>query len=503
VSASTGKVAARRGWKWAALPWAVAVVFIVITAPRLDILRPNVDEGVYIQQARLVRQGEVPYVDFFYHQTPLYLYALAGFGTLGADSLAGYRLFSLLASALTGVLLYHAGHRLQDRSTGLLAQLAFYAAPLQVYAFLALPNALTALLAAAGVFAILMRPGLSWALLAGLSLSLAVLVKPLAVPVVLGLGLSLILVRGERRKLPALAASGLATGLAAWFFLHGATGGAFTRVLELQAQRYSGRSGFELMAHYEDFRKAVIARGATTPTSWNLSEHSRAFLSGGLTNGNFFLLLAAAASPFLWNRRMPRPLLAGVSLWLAAAVWFSVFVWEPIWDHYFVLYLPPLALFASITLKASLGAKRWWARAFALLLLAGCTVLGHSQRFTDPLWYRQARAAGMKARGRELFTFNPLVHVVAGTRPACGLIDPLNVYGEHAIAALDPRSPLKRFQITAKDVVACLGDEIPVVIDDYAFWFLEPPVLAHLKRTPGRLIFFGPDARRRFESTKP
>jgi 4-amino-4-deoxy-L-arabinose transferase-like glycosyltransferase len=503
VSASTGEVAARRGWKWAALPWAVAVVFIVITAPRLDVLRSNVDEGVYIQQARLVRQGEVPYVDFFYHQTPLYLYALAGFGTLGADSLAGYRLFSLLASALTGVLVYHAGQRLQDRSTGLLAQLAFYAAPLQVYAFLALPNALTALLAAAGVFAILLRQGLVWALLAGLFLSTAVLVKPLAVPVVLSLVLLLVLVRSERRKLPALAASGLATGLAAWFLLHAATDGAFTRVLELQARRYSGKSGFELMASYADFRKAVIARGATTPTSWNVSEHSRAFLGGGLTNGNFWLLLAAAASPFLWKGRMQRPLLAGLSLWLLAAVWFSVFVWEPIWDHYFVLYLPPLALFAGITLKASLGARRWWARAFALLLVVGCTLLGHSQRFTDPLWYRQARAAGMRARGRELFTFNPLIHVVAGTRPACGLIDPLNVYGEHAIATLDPESPLRQFQITAEDLVTCLGDDTLVVIDDYAFWFLEPPLFAHLKRTPERLIFFGPDARRRFESRKP
>ena len=486
-----------------AVPWAVAVVFIVITAPRLDVLRPNVDEGVYIQQARLVRQGQAPYTGFFYHQTPLYLYALAGFGSLGADSLEGFRLLSLLASALTGVLVYHAGRRLLDRSTGVLAQLAFYAAPLQVYGCLALPNALMGLLTAASVFAILLRRGLAWTLLGGLGLTIAVLVKPLAVPVVLSLVLTLILVRTERRKLKALAASGLATGLAAWLFLHAATAGGFTKVLRLQAGRYSGRSGFELMAHYGGFRDAMRARGATTPTSWNLSEHSRAFLSGGFTNGNFWLLLAAIASPFFWNRAMPRPLLAGLFLWLLAAVWFSLFVWEPIWDHYFVLYLPPLALLASVTLKASVGARRWWARPLALVLVAGCTVLGHTQRFTDPLWYRQARAVGKLVRGRELFSFNPLIHVVGQVRPACGLIDPLNVYGEHAIAALDtgrPESPLKRFQITAEELVTCLGDKTPVVIDDYAFWFLEPPVLAHLKRTPHRLIFFGPDARRRFES---
>ncbi len=363
------------------------------------------------------------------------------------------------------------------------------------------PNALTGLLTAAGVFAVILRPGLGWTLLGGLCLTAAVLVKPLAVPVVLALLLTLIIVRAERRKLPALVASGLASGLAAWFFLHVATGGGFTEMLRLQAQRYSGRSGFELMAHYADFRDAMTARGVSTPTGWNWSEHSRAFLSGGFTNGNFWLVLAAIASPFLWKRypHLPRPLLAALVLWLLAAVWFSLFVWEPIRDYYFVLYLPPLALAAGISLKASLGARRWWARAMAFLLLVGCTVLGHTQRFTDPLWYRQARAVGKQARGHELFTFNPLIDVVAGTPPACGLIDPLNVYGEHAIAGLDPDSPMKRFQITAEDLVRCLGDETRVVIDDYAFWFLEPPVLAYLKRTPHRLIFFGPAARRRFE----
>lgn len=491
-----------REGSWRALPWAVAVLFIVITAPKLDVLRPNVDEGVYILQARLVRQGEVPYEDFFYHQTPLYLHALAGFGSLGVDTVAGYRFVSLLASALTGVLVFHAGRRLGDGVTALLGQLAFYAAPIQVYGMLALPNAVTALLSAAGVLSVLLGGGFGWSLLGGFLLATAVLVKPLAVPVVLALVAALVLVPGERRKLPALVAGGLATGLAAWLMLHLATGGGFTEVLRLQAQRYSGRSGFELMAHYGDFRAAMETRGATTPTSWNWSEHTGAFLRGGFTNGNFWLLLAALASPFSRRRPWPRPLLVVLVLWLAATVWFSLFVWEPIWDHYFVLYLPPLALFAGVTLKACLGVRRRWKKPLAYLFIAGCTVLGHTQRFVDPYWYRQARAVGQQVQGRDLFTFNPLIHVVAGTRPACGLIDPLNVYGEHAIAGLDPDGPMSRFRITAGDLVACLGEDTRVVIDDYAFWFLEPPVLAHLKRTPHRLIFFGPDARRRFQATK-
>ena len=81
----------------------MGLLFIVLSASNLDILRPNVDEGVYILQSRLVRQGDVPYVDFFYHQTPLYLYILAAFSRLGNDSVTLYRCLSLFATALSGV----------------------------------------------------------------------------------------------------------------------------------------------------------------------------------------------------------------------------------------------------------------------------------------------------------------------------------------------------------------------------------------------------------------
>lgn len=317
---------------------------------------------------------------------------------------------------------------------------------------------------------------------------------------VLGLGLALLWIPSERWKFAAVVGSGVAFGLAAWLFLHARTGGGFTEVLRLQTQRYSGKSGFELMAHYDGFREAMEARGVTSATGWNLSEHSRAFLSGAFTNGNFWLLLAAAGAPFVSSPRRPGPLRIPLLLWLLASVWFSIFVWEPIWDHYFVLYLPPLALFASITLRAVLGATRKSTRVAGLVLLAGCALLGHTQRFTDPFWYRRARTVGRTVRGKEILSFNPLIPVVADARPACGLIDPLNVYGEQAIAALDPGGPLARFRTTAADLIVCLGDDTPVVIDEYALWFLDPSLLAHLRRTPERLIFFGPDLRRRFAS---
>jgi hypothetical protein len=478
--------------------WVLCALFLVVSAPKLRHLQPNFDEGVYIVQAQLVRRGEVPYVDFFCHQPPLYLYALAGFTPPGPEAIFRGRLLSLLATAACGVAVAHAGRKLAGPVPGLLAQLAFYAAPLQVYGMLALPGAVMVLLSTIGVCAVAFSER-AWATTAGgVCLAAAVLVKPLALPVVLAVVLVVAASRSQRRKLPALAASGLGAGLAAWIVLHLASSGAFTEVLALQARRYSGRSGFELMAHYVDFRAAMIERGATTPTLWNLSEHRAAFVRGGLLNGNLLLLLAAAASPLLWRRRLPLHLAGMIAAWLLLPLSFSVFVWEPVWDHYFVQYLPPLSLLAGLTLAALLHARRPLWRAAALPFVAGCLVLGHTQRFAAPNWYDRAAQIGQRARGAAVFSFNPLINAAGGARRVCGLIDPLNVYGEYGVAALAPPGALRRFRITPDQLIACLTPDVRVVIDSYAFWFLEPRVLAHLQATPERLVFFTAADRRRF-----
>lgn len=477
--------------------WLLAVAFIILAAPRLPTLWPNFDEGVYTLQAGLVRQGQVPYVDFFYHQPPLYLYVLATLGRFGPDPVTAGRFLSLAATALCGVVVMHAGRRLAGAAVGLVAQLAFYAAPLQVYGMLALPNAAMVLLSATGIFAAVFCERRRWAALGGVCLALAVLVKPLDVPAVLATLATLAAFRDQRRKLPVLVASGLAAGLAAWLAFHVASHGGFTETLLLQARRYAGRSGFELMSHYADFRTAMIDREADTPLQWNLSEHARAFLTHGLFNGNLLLLVTAAASPFCGLRRLPRHAAAMLVLWPATTLLFSLFVWEPVWDHYFVQYLPPLSLLAGITLAAGLRARRWAWRAATIPLLAGCTILGHTQRFGDPAFYARAREIVAQANGTRVVTFNPLIPAVTGTMPACGLADPLNVFGEHSVIALSPDGPLQRFRVDTNDLIRCLGGEGTMVIDRYAYWFMEPRLATYLRRTSERLVFFTPEDRRR------
>jgi len=59
------------------------------------------DEGYYATAARLVSEGQAPYLDFFYPQMPLLPYFYAPVYKVVGSSLANMRLFSVLIGALS------------------------------------------------------------------------------------------------------------------------------------------------------------------------------------------------------------------------------------------------------------------------------------------------------------------------------------------------------------------------------------------------------------------
>jgi hypothetical protein len=267
----------------------------------------------------------------------------------------------------------------------------------------------------------------------------------------------------------------------------------------VQAGRYAKRSGFELMAHFPDFKAAMDARGATTAVQWNIAEHRTAFLDGAPLNGNLLLLLVAVAAPFCGALRAPREGALAAVAWLGVPASFSLLVWEPSWNHYFLQYVPPMALLSGYAFDAA------WRRpalqgpaalAAAIVIYAGVT---HPD--TDREWYESVAAAEARAGAEEVFTFMPLYHVVAGTRAACGLVDPINVYGEQCAVSWAPDTPLYRFHVAPEDIIECLHPGVPVVIERHAFWFMDAQVIAHLAATPRRLFFLDDVDRDRFFST--
>ncbi len=86
----------------------------------------DADEGLYLNSAYLVRQGQTPYFDFFYPQALLLPYVYAPISYLGFNSLFFGRIISLLVSLILGLILFFYYRRITSDSTSSLWLYFFY-----------------------------------------------------------------------------------------------------------------------------------------------------------------------------------------------------------------------------------------------------------------------------------------------------------------------------------------------------------------------------------------
>ena len=475
--------------------WLLCGLFVACGLPLLSGLEYNFDEGVYIQQALLITHGKLPFRDFFYHQTPMFPFTLALVGAIAPHSILAYRALSLVATGLAGIFVYRIAVRFVPRRWGLVAMLLFYLVPLQFYGLLAMPTAIMQLLVIAGIALTFF----SWrplTIACGIALCcLSVLYKPLSVAACVALGISLVVVPEQRRKIPWAAATVIIVGAAAWGLLQVMSGGAFTKMVSLQAGRIVTNTGFEKMMQFEQFRKIAEAHGVSTSFGWNLNEQMTTLTGMPFVNGNFWLLLLAIGGlAVLWGPRgqrwRGRRLL--LTLWLGISVLFTQYLWEPIWDHYCIQYVPPFAVLAAIFLHA------WWTRptvdrrthAAIVTIVVLTAALGAfgvaSRRRVNPdlLVERPAHA------GEAWLTFDPFVNFATGTEPLCGLIDPLNTYGMLSLVALAQAPELSRYYIGPEDLVRCLENNpaARVSFGAWAAWFVDPELRAYVDKLPANRI---------------
>ena len=476
--------------------WALAGVFAVTALFQLATLQPNFDEGVYFLQAAKVRDGQLPFVDFFCHQTPLYLYLLAFFTSVGPATLFAARTLSLLCTAASGVLVSEIARKLVGSRAAPFAQILFYTAPLQYFGLLAMPNASMVLASLLGLYWVLCRGRGAYTVAAGVAFAVAVFIKPLEVSTVLAVLAAVALNAEDRRKLPLLIAGGGGAGVGLAALFHALSSGAFSEVMLLQFSRFEGRKGFEVASHWRGMRLAIEDRGVESALGWNASEHFQAFLNTGIFSANFWLLVLALAGFSALKRTRSagsRPLLA---LWTLVPVTFSMLVWEPVWDHYFLQYVAPLSIAAS-TLFAKAERGTGFARRAGRVGIVVYALWGFFGRPLDAGWYERIRERARTIGVSEYFSFAPIVHVAGGTKPACDLIDPMNVYGEHCAAALSPSPVLSRFKVSPEALKRCLGDDTRILVEDYAYWFLDAELAAHLLNRQDRLVYASPnDARK-------
>src|SRR5262249_16076501 len=106
--------------------WCVVAAFVAAGLLLLPSRQHTFDEGLYIQQALLILRGQLPYRDFFYHQTPLYPFVLAVVGWLLSPSVFVFRALSLVATAATGVLVHRIAGRFVAPNAAVCATVFFY-----------------------------------------------------------------------------------------------------------------------------------------------------------------------------------------------------------------------------------------------------------------------------------------------------------------------------------------------------------------------------------------
>ena len=131
---------------YAAVALLLAAVFVPLGVVRLV----DADEGIYLLNARMTLDGQLPFFDYHYPQMFLLPYVYAGWMWLTGPSWYGARLLSALFAVAIGVLLFHHVWRTsRSRTAALLGALLFASSSL---AFANLPTVKTYAFATLALF---------------------------------------------------------------------------------------------------------------------------------------------------------------------------------------------------------------------------------------------------------------------------------------------------------------------------------------------------------------
>jgi hypothetical protein len=167
---------------------------------------------------------------------------------------------------------------------------------------------------------------------------------------------------------------------------------------------------------------------------------------------------------------------------------FCLTVWEPSWDHYFVLYLPPLSILGALFLWRLWSARRARvvARAVVVLSIVYITLAGAGTLRARRLDY-DSLAIPSQANESWLL-FDPFLNFVTATRPACGLIDPFNVFGRRSLVGSSTQSGLgSNYGVSDHDLIRCLAREPGIKVGTGGFWstwFVDRSLTEYLKHLP-------------------
>lgn len=335
--ASTGSAASVAGlrsgvrlgsWTWpdTLVVAAQALVFVPMAIRRYA----DGDEGAYLAAATLVVDGQQPYTDFLYTQTPLLPYVYGGWFELFGESWYAVRFLSVLLAAGLGLLLFRHAERRFGTGLGLAAAALYVSASLVFVWFTTVKTQALATLLLFAAYVVVDRtasPRAATWLTAGLLLGLAIdtrLIFAVAVP---AFGWAALRAGAERGRSLLALAGGLAVGLLPSLVFLALDPGRFVFG---NLGYHAARSSDGLVGDFA--QKVQVAEnllGIGTP-------------DGG--QPQYLLLLVAAAAGAVGLRALGRPV--SLALVVAALLAAGSFLPTPSYPQYFATTVPFLVLVA-------------------------------------------------------------------------------------------------------------------------------------------------------------
>jgi hypothetical protein len=310
-------------------------------------------KGWLLSQGQTIYPGPTPaYPRLVTLYPPLYFAVTAAFAALTGPGLLAGKLAALAGGLLLLAALFGLGRRCGGGLTGLLAALAFFAAPEAGNAFACKPDTLAVGCLLAGCLALavgLTRGSWPWLVVSGALVAVACLGKQQIWPLAAVFGAWLFvspLTWGQRRAaLAGLVGTGLAlAGLSVFWFGPGLVGQTV-------------------------FFPAAMSGLAADNSQASAAARFAAYLSG---HGPLLAAYAGWLLLCLQRRRLPLP-----DLLLAA---FLPFLWRTLmWggsDTNHFLFVSAVACLGAASLAATLAAGSVWGRAVAVLILAALTPAG-------------------------------------------------------------------------------------------------------------------------------
>ena len=448
----------------------------------LENLPHNFDEGIYLAKGNLMHQDQKPFRDFFFQQPPLYLYALQFFD-LTPQKIFFFRLLSLVFACLSGILVYRVSSYLAGRLAGAISLALFMSSALQLHSLRAMPGSLMLFLALLSIAVLIRRRKVTAGItiFSGLCLAFSAQVKPLTIFwIIFPLLFFTFFMRNPRLLIFYLLSFALTSLLVTVFFIYDSEGG-YLELLLIQAKRYTSKGGFANMQEIPAFKAMLDAKNISTAFAWNLNEHREVFFANPLSNGNSWLLLLVFFALFKLRARKTLRLLISTIVFIAIS---CLFVWEPVWDHYFIQYLPFMAISTSIIFRDS-----FW-RKVLLIPVILISLNGLVNQRISMIPEKNVIHTGIK--GKPVLSFDPYINIVNEAAFACDLIDPLSSYGKRNSDFFNTSRFFSRYHTSESDLLSCLKKNPATIyyIGQWFFWFLDEEILGHLSRVPSDLLIF-------------